>query len=334
MDLTLLILAITLPLIIPISLCFAVQRKTPFTFKNWGNIFSIKENKWLLSQPLFWCSLGIPLCMFLSFGSLVWIEYKLVMTKEGFDTFLNISKLPLWLLAIAAPFSVVIARAHSTAQTAKQISELIHKNKSDDYFSHRKEFLEHFKNKKCSLTNHPYNLNFAIYRYIYSGSQKHGSGSFDGTKYMRGQYDRLSNLKETFEQFSMESVEDYDALELYVKMIIIIQSFSVHFDNPKTSQIIQSSKDTEIKVSRLGTNSSTNQRIHIISLKNIAYLIKTFEMYINEIYLYEGYTTINHDFKPFSASSNDNGIQTLRLDVIIFKAIENYQKQDSILIEL
>lgn len=64
------------------------------------------------------------------------------MTGEGFNKFLEISKLPLWLLAIAAPFSVVVARAHGTAQTAYQINELEIKNNQENYYRHRDDVIQ------------------------------------------------------------------------------------------------------------------------------------------------------------------------------------------------
>lgn len=124
-------------LFLSIFSCFLFKWKNPCALKNWKKMFKIIETKGLLSLPLFWLSFLLPFFLFITFGSIVWSGYDLSMTKEGFDIFLDISKLPLWLLAIAAPASVVIARAHGTAQTATQIKEMISNKKREIYFKYQ-----------------------------------------------------------------------------------------------------------------------------------------------------------------------------------------------------
>jgi hypothetical protein len=86
------------------------------------------------------------------------------MDLTGYKEFLRISELPLWLLAIAAPMSVIVARAHATEQTAKQILELESKNISDSNTSHRDGFINHM-----TLVYEEKNPNLmALYRNLYS----------------------------------------------------------------------------------------------------------------------------------------------------------------------
>lgn len=151
MNYFLLLLCIIIPVTLPIILCFKVKGYSPKSIAGWKDTFKISPDEWLLSQTLFWCSLSIPFLLFLSFGSISWKEYDLEISQKNFDTFLEISKLPLWLLAIAAPFSVIIARAHGTEQTATQIKELIKKNNSDSYQSQRSDFLAYFKNTNIGI---------------------------------------------------------------------------------------------------------------------------------------------------------------------------------------
>lgn len=151
MNYFLLLLCIIIPVILPIILCFKIKGHSPKSIAGWKNTFKISPNEWLLSQSLFWCSLLIPFLLFTSFGIISWREHDLNLSTTGFNTFLDISKLPLWLLAIAAPFSVIIARAHGTEQTATQIKELIKKNNSDSYQSQRNDFLTYFKDSSIGV---------------------------------------------------------------------------------------------------------------------------------------------------------------------------------------
>lgn len=175
-------------LFLPIFTCFLVKWKNPFKPLKWNEVFSIKEKESLLSQPLFWCSLSIPFFMFLNFGYFVWSDYLLSMTKDGFNTFIEISKLPLWLLAIAAPASVIIARAHGTAQTAKQIKELDRKNNLEHFYKHRSEFIEYLNkqvniisetkkiqfNHRTEHSKHECSVKLEIYNKVFIASEEKG----------------------------------------------------------------------------------------------------------------------------------------------------------------
>ena len=151
-------------LIIPISLSFLITKRLPFSRNNWRDTFKVNSNTWLLSQPLFWCSILTPFLLFLSFGLFVWKDLTISMKLSGYNEFLRISELPLWLLAIAAPMSVIVARAHATEQTAKQILELESKNISDRNISHRNSFISH-----VTLVYEENNPNLmSLYRNLYS----------------------------------------------------------------------------------------------------------------------------------------------------------------------
>lgn len=92
----------------------------------------------LTEQRLFWSAIRIPLIAFLWFGIFSWKGTGLLISSEGFNNFLNISKLPLACLSLSLPLGVIVNNIHRTIQTNKQIEETEKKNKNDIYYSHIK----------------------------------------------------------------------------------------------------------------------------------------------------------------------------------------------------
>lgn len=105
------------------------------------------DHRSLLVQPLFWISIGVPLATFLFFGSLIWIEklHSFSLTSHGYQRFIEISKLPLLLLAAAVPLASIVNNLHRTIQTEKQINESEKKNKTDGYYAHAKFQTDYLK---------------------------------------------------------------------------------------------------------------------------------------------------------------------------------------------
>ncbi|MGF6103688.1 hypothetical protein [Enterobacter sp. A4] len=97
-------------------------------------------------QPLFTAAIALPLISFFSFGIISWSSHSLQLDSDGFNNFLNISKLPLALLSLSLPFGVVVNNIHRTIQTDKQIKEAEKKNKIDSFYAHRKNTIEVFQN--------------------------------------------------------------------------------------------------------------------------------------------------------------------------------------------
>ncbi|MBL5884803.1 hypothetical protein [Lelliottia aquatilis] len=96
----------------------------------------------LSHQPLFKAAIMIPFVSFITFGMIAWIGHKPQLDAEGLNNFLNISKLPLALFSLAAPFGVLVNNIHRTIQTKAQINEIQKKNTSDIYYSHQKNIIE------------------------------------------------------------------------------------------------------------------------------------------------------------------------------------------------
>lgn len=123
-------------------------------------LYRLNHNS-LLVQPLFWASIAVPLITCLFLGSLVWIEklHSFSITTHGYQRFIEISKLPLLILAAAVPLASIVNNLHRTIQTEKQINESEQKNKTDIYYAHVKFQTDYFKtlpetvlSEKISLT--------------------------------------------------------------------------------------------------------------------------------------------------------------------------------------
>lgn len=210
MNYFLLLLCIIIPVILPIILCFKIKGHSPKSIAGWKNTFKISPNEWLLSQSLFWCSLLIPFLLFTSFGIISWREHDLNLSTTGFNTFLDISKLPLWLLAIAAPFSVIIARAHGTEQTATQIKELIKKNNSDSYQSQRNDFLTYFKDT---------NIGIKTYSYYYPSTIEKGALSVNEELILKTKHS-IDHSISVLRNMHMESTHKDSGFDFYYKLAI------------------------------------------------------------------------------------------------------------------
>ncbi|CAH5988471.1 TPA: hypothetical protein ACKFUI_003814 [Citrobacter koseri] len=112
-----------------------------FIRNNW-----IKLNEGnLLKQPLFIASILIPLHTFLIYGLWIWKDHSLDFTASGFNNFLEISKLPLLLLASAVPLAAIVNNIHRTIQVEKQITETSRKNYTDSYYTHLKFVTDSFE---------------------------------------------------------------------------------------------------------------------------------------------------------------------------------------------
>ncbi|WP_431138591.1 hypothetical protein [Enterobacter mori] len=112
--------------------------------------FDIKLNhKPLYKQGLFILSIALPLYSFLFFGFFCWRDYTPEFSQIAFDNFLQISKLPMLILATTVPLTAVVNNMHRTKQTEKQISnteqqiaQTNNRNNINDYYSHHKTITE------------------------------------------------------------------------------------------------------------------------------------------------------------------------------------------------
>lgn len=139
-----LICLIIIPILIPViivSLVFGVGHSWRERF---SSSLSLSADKGLSSQGLLWLSIFCPFLYFVFLGGITWKGYEIAITGEGINTFFSISKLPLAILSITIPLSVLVSRFHATKQTAEQIKITRLKNNLDLFNSHRNELFGYF----------------------------------------------------------------------------------------------------------------------------------------------------------------------------------------------
>ncbi|HHZ8353536.1 TPA: hypothetical protein ACWMJN_002138 [Morganella morganii] len=101
-------------------------------------------------QYLFQLSVLLPLVSSVYF--MVWLgsEYPFRLDSTGFNSFLNIQKFPLGILALSPILGAFVVYIHRSIQTTKQIEVTEKKNKVDIYLSQRKFVIEKLKNIKIA----------------------------------------------------------------------------------------------------------------------------------------------------------------------------------------
>jgi hypothetical protein len=163
MELVKLLSLILLPFLLP-ALCLlaslALRDKTKHPSKtNYSyNFFVLKANRGLHAQVLFWLTLAIPFTGFLVSGAYSWQGYDLSINYLGFTEFIKISKLPLGILALCLPLAVLIARLHSTIQTAEQI-DISHGTALRDQLKLNTEQFNNAQKHFIELTNKAWTAN-------------------------------------------------------------------------------------------------------------------------------------------------------------------------------
>ena len=183
MNILQLIALITLPAILTTTLIGLFFSKGSYKLTKILDVFSLKPDDGLAKQALFWLSLCAPAMYFITFGLITWKGYDISLSPEGFKNFITISTLPIALLSLAIPFGVIIARFHSTEQTARQITIVRHKNNLDAFYSHRKEFFAYFD--KIGTVNFldtldvNYTINPRLHGLLFKGSPENGTPELD-----------------------------------------------------------------------------------------------------------------------------------------------------------
>lgn len=105
---------------------------------------SLHAERGLIHQRLLWACILTPIFYFLTIGLFIWADYSPAISAEGFKKFIQISALPLGILSLAIPLSVLVSRFHATEQTAIQIKAAKAKNNMDAFYSHRKAMFDYF----------------------------------------------------------------------------------------------------------------------------------------------------------------------------------------------
>ncbi len=112
---------ISLPILIPMVIVVLIFGVGNNWIERLGSSLSLNADKGLSSQGLLWLSILCPFLYFITLGGITWQGYEISITSAGINTFFSISKLPLAILSIIIPLSVLVSRFHATKQTAEQI---------------------------------------------------------------------------------------------------------------------------------------------------------------------------------------------------------------------
>lgn len=135
---------VTLPTLIPVIVIAGVLGAGSWWCKRFTSALTLSADKGLSSQGLLWLSIFCPFLYFMTLGFVAWQGYEISITGEGLNTFFSISKVPLAILSLAIPLSVLVSRFHATKQTAEQIKITRLKNNLDLFNSHRSELFSYF----------------------------------------------------------------------------------------------------------------------------------------------------------------------------------------------
>jgi hypothetical protein len=106
--------------------------------------FSLDASRGLAEQGYLWLSILAPVLYFFTLGYFSWQGYTISINSDGLSEFLRISTLPIALLSLSIPLSILVARIHATHQTSIQITATNVKNNMDGYYAHRKAMFEYF----------------------------------------------------------------------------------------------------------------------------------------------------------------------------------------------
>jgi len=129
------------------------------------NSFAFSPHRPLYCEWLFWASILVPILIgMLMILTTLPTRYTFAWTADGFNHFLELSKLPLGIASLSIPLGTIAAVMHRSAQTSKQIELSLELSKNKDFKEHRNDFIDEFKGflpKECSVNvNHLYKVFF------------------------------------------------------------------------------------------------------------------------------------------------------------------------------
>lgn len=174
---TFMLLAAAVAFLAALLILLANNRKEPGKRKDLRsalkNSFSLHldAQKPLYRHLWFWVAALTPILVGISLGLPIWLEYSFSLSQAGYETFLEISKLPLYVMAPAVPLGMVVAAFHKTKQTAEQLRQTESSNNFKNYLEHKKEFIDKIKPNIPYIQNSDYHAAFA-YQYFFPYAKK------------------------------------------------------------------------------------------------------------------------------------------------------------------
>lgn len=151
----------------------------------------IMNERPLTSQYLFKQAIRVPVYTSLYFGFFCWFGHTPQFDAQGFERFLEISKLPIGFFSLTIPFVIIVNNMHRTIQIDTQIQESRKKNILDSFYSQQKFAVQFFNNlpaqglsidvKGVGIINKSYKIDYSIhlYRMLFNDSSPQLGASYE-----------------------------------------------------------------------------------------------------------------------------------------------------------
>jgi len=208
---------IVLPFFISVFVIAVFLGSGPWLLERLKVTLSLHEDRGLAEQGLLWVSISTPILYFFFLGAISWSGHSISLTTDGLKLFWSISALPLGVLSLALPLSVLVSRLHATKQTAKQIKITQQKNNVDLFYSHRKELFNYFdhlsETKYLGCLTGKYKVHPRVHKNFFIGKPEDGiplinHGMFEDiegelylAKFLLDAIIRNSNPSQTFDMY-------------------------------------------------------------------------------------------------------------------------------------
>lgn len=149
----------------------------------------LDPHKPLHEHWLFWLVVLTPVLLGIALGLPIWQAYSFSLSESGYETFLEISKLPFYVMAPAIPLGMVVAAFHKTKQTAEQIRQTETNNNFRNYIDHRDIFIEISKERLPEVSA---NKAYAWHEVAFSKSMEAGflGVSFENNSFLKFDFDK------------------------------------------------------------------------------------------------------------------------------------------------
>ncbi|AVF35104.1 hypothetical protein [Rahnella sikkimica] len=223
-DVFYLTMLITLPFILPVIVAmFLYGNGSPFLSRLKG-IFVLRFDEGLSGQCLLWLSITIPLLYAICLAMIAWNGYEISLTSEGLKTFISISAMPITIASLSIPLSVLVARFHSSGQTATQIKITRQKNNVDLFHAHRKELFSYFSQigemNYQSVFTAKYKVHPRLHRIAFKGKPIDGQPVCNERyfKDLNIEINTIANFLDKVVKHKTEDVFSYYALNLSPKI--------------------------------------------------------------------------------------------------------------------
>lgn len=217
-----------------------IQEREEIPIMNLCHLFILNPQKNLWHQPLFWLVIISPIIFSFSFGAPIWSNYEIDISSTGYDKFIEISKLPLAILALCIPLGALIAKVFSSSQAAAQIVENERKNNFELYYKHSEKFSEYLTHnlKLTPIINRVIGNNDEILSLIHllyadifplSTPTKGCSLNYDNEKLLkiRNEFEKAIQFLDVLTKSNHKSVTAYNYSNLSSSLIRIMSSLAL-----------------------------------------------------------------------------------------------------------